>query len=169
MPRSAVKELEDRARYPAREHGEFRDHIEGGGGRTPLDFGRSAERALRSRPRLAKGEEDSAEVNRDQHQVEGEHPKHISEAITAVAEIPGVEHEIRGRRQGKPEVSPSLIEWQPENQQQASVHDGEGRQIVAAHEAFAKRAADPPTSGEMAEELGQDEQAAIGPPAPLDE
>ena len=109
-------------------------------------------------------------MNRDEHQVEGEHARSTSaETVAAVAEIPGIEREIRGPPSGEARGFAALIERHTENQKQASVHDGEGGQIVAAHEAFTKRAADAPASGEMAEELGQDQQAAVGPPAPLDE
>src|SRR5204863_7702578 len=127
------------------------------------------ESALLPGPRLTERLEHTAEMNRDQHQVEGVHTEHVARAVAAAAQISSIQGEVRQRRQGKPADSRAVVEGEREEEEQAGVRDGQRDQIVTLHEAFPDGGGPAPPARQIADELRQDEQPTICPATPLDE
>ena len=80
--------------------------------------------------------ERAGEIDRDQHQVQRIHPKHVTGAIAARQQISGVERVVRYRGQREPERLPALAQRNRENDEQANVHHRDRRKIVAAHQSL---------------------------------
>ena len=112
----------------------------------------------------------SGQVDREQYQVEAVDAEHVEPLVAAVTQVAGLGQEVGQRHQAEQRADQRGAERERQQDEQADRAPRDRRHVVPPQEQLAEAGPlplTPPGTG-LAAQLGQDQQAAVGPAAPLD-
>ena len=119
---------------------------------------------------LHHGGHGAGQVHREQHQVEAVDAEHVEPLVAAVAQVAGHGQEVGQRHQAEQRADQRGGGRERQQHEQADRAPRDRRHVVPPQEQLAEAGplSHPPPGLGLTAQLGQDQQAAVGPAAPLD-